>query len=543
MAGYYYGESNMNKATFNLASTVLIASLLSACGGSSSTTPETQVPTGGTPPPTPVVTTVIGTITGFGSVFVNGVKYEVASGTVVSVEGEADVVGDDSSLAIGMKVKLKSTEDNNIKTAEYIEYDDDLKGIIESISPDITGSITGSITVFGQAVYIDENTAFDDDIGNNDGNPEIDFRDLEVGMTVEISGYPTDSGFLATRVDRELDDNGNDVVLGDPNIDDDELELKGTVEALAQDLSSITVNGIVFTIAESTMLEDGLILEESLIGAYVEITSDLINGDYVARKIEREDLFDDNEQEGEFEIEGVLQAIDTSSDVSTITINGLVIPVNNIALFDGLLGLKIEVEGRFNDNGVLIVSELEQELEPNFKVEDTIISIDSENASFTTRLGLVVSIEDGGRFEDDATDAADNMTTEEFLALLMVGDLVKASAINNSDGSVSWVKIKRLEIAADALGESCEITGEVTEINGNESDFSVTIQGITVDSSNVLNNDFKYEDLIIGRAEFFTTLQVGSIIEAESFEGDNNCTEGMLIAEEMEFEDNEADDD
>jgi len=210
----------------------LVATLsLAACGGGSANTP-----TGGNPvAAAPTKITAVGSITGFGSVYVNGTKYEVEADTIIAVEGEAEKTGDDSGLLLGMKVRVTATSTNGARSASRIEFDEDLKGPIESITPNGSDPTIGVFSVMSQAVTVDANTVLDDDIGNNDGVAGIDFRDLQLGMVVEVSGFPTEDGILATRVDREFDAVGGDPDLGQPGVDDDELELKGFVESIADD--------------------------------------------------------------------------------------------------------------------------------------------------------------------------------------------------------------------------------------------------------------------------------------------------------------------
>ena len=517
--------------------------LISGCGGGSSTSSSTPPPSSGgatSTPPTSML--IIGTITGFGSIYIGEVKYEIDNNTVVSIEGQTDVTGDDSNLAVGMKVRVRATEQDNVRIATTIEFDEDLKGIIEAITPDSANSTTGQILVLGQTVIIDDNTIFDNDVGNNDTDPTIDFRDLQLGMTVEISGYALEGGFLASRIDRLIDVNGLDKPLGDPDTDDDELELKGTVEAVASDYSSITVNGVEFLVTANTLLDNGLIVDNSLVGSYVEVSADLINNDYVARKIELEDLFDDNDRESEFEIEGILQAIDSSSTPETITINGIVIPVDSTAALAEFIGHKIEVKGHINDAGVVVISGFEQEQEQSLKTEDMVTNINTTSGTLTTRLGFTITPDGSSRLEDDASDNSDHLTPDLFLSNLMTGDLIKAGAIKNNDDSYTWVRVKRTELAGEVDDASCELTGEVTQFNGDVNDFSMIIGGITIQTSQVENHDFKdANEVVLGRSTFFNQLTTGVVVKAESFEGDTHCQNGLLEAEKVEFD--EPDDD
>ena len=400
------------------------------------------------------------------------------------------------------------------------------------------------IVVNGLDITVDGNTVYDDDVGNNDGEPGIDIRDLAIGMIVEISGYPVEGGFLATRVDRELDDDGNDPEVGHPDVDDDEIEIKGFVEAIADDNSSITVNGIIFLVDAGTEFDDGLLLNDELIGRYVEVEADIVGDDYVAVEIEAEDDFDidddgDDDYEDEFEIEGVLQAVDTDSDPNTITINGITIPVRDASAYVGVVGQIVEIEGEFDANGVLVIDEFELDDDENVSIEDNVASVDIDAGSFTTRLGITIAPDGGSSVEDYADDGDDmDLTPADFISRLQIGDRIDAEGYAN-DGGVIWTSVDR-EATAESNGElDCELRGPVESIDGDAASFSVDILGVTVLTDMIQEEDFESDDDFsgTGRADFFAALQEGSIVSAESFDGDMYCMEGTLEAEEIEFDD------
>ncbi len=511
----------------------LVAMLsLAACGGGSSGNNTNQP---GPAPTGPTAVTVVGSITGFGSVFVNGGKFEVAGNTIISIEDEAETMGDDSRLRLGMKVRVSGVDDNGVRTATRIEFDEDLKGPIESITPDGNDPTVGTFSVMSQTVTVNGSTIFDDDIGNNDGVPGIDFRDLLIGMVVEVSAFPTEDGFLATRVDRELDGAGGDPDLGDPAVDGDELEIKGFVENVASDNASITVGGVVFTVSDGTMFEDGLILGADLVGAFVEVKADIVAGEYILVRLQSEDDFDDDDRNGEFEVEGVLQSVDTGSTPNTFTINGTTLPVTNAASLEALVGMRVEIKGSFNADGVLVLREAEQDIEDNVRTEDLVASVDP-GVSFTTRLGLVITPTGGSRVEDDASEG-DHLTPAQFIGRLQMGDRIESRGHEDSSGGVVWTRVKRDELAAENNDFECELRGPVVSINGDASGFSFVIQGVIIETGRVEENNFEDEnDEPIGRAEFFNRLQVGTLVEAESFEGDAFCMTGLLDAREVAFE-------
>lgn len=518
------------------------AAVIAGCGGgSNSSTPD--VPSSNNPT-TPATVNVVGTVTGFGSVYVNGVRYAVNGDTVVNMEDEGEVRGDDSPLALGMKVFVTAEDTNGARVAQRIEYDDDVEGPIEGIIPDADDPSIGVIVVNGLDITVDGSTVYDDDVGDNDGEPGIDIRDLAIGMVVEISGYPTEGGFLATRVDRELDDDGNDPEVGRPDVDDDEIEIKGFVEAIADDNSSITVGGIVFLVDAGTEFDDGLLLNDELIGRYVEVEADIVGDDYVAVEIEAEDDFDidddgDDDYEDEFEIEGVLQAVDTDSEPDTITINGITIPIRDASAYVGLVGQIVEIEGEFYENGVLVIDEFELDEDENVSVEDNVASIDIDAGSFTTRLGITIT-PDGGSSVEDYADYGDDddLTPAEFIDRLQIGDRIDAEGYA-SDGGVVWTSVDR-EVTAEFNGElACELRGPVESIAGDAASFSVDVLGVTILTDMIQESDFETDDDFsgVGRADFFAALQEGSIVSAESFDGDMYCMEGTLDAAEIEFDD------
>ena len=518
----------------------LTAAVVVACGGSGSSGPAG--PTGAAP--TSGAVTAVGTITGFGSVYVSGVRYEVTGNTLVSIEDQGVVQGDDSPLALGMKVLVLASETNGVRTAESIEYDDDLEGPIDSITLDGDDPSIGVFTIAGIEIRVDGSTVYDDDVGDNDGESGIDLRDLAVGMVVEVSGYPTESGFLVTRVDRELDDDGNDPEVGRPDVDDDELEIKGFVEAIASDNSSITVNGVVFLIDANTEFDDGLLLNEDLIGRYVEVEADVVGDDFIAVEIEAEDDFDmdddgDDDFENEFEIEGVLQSIDTEATPNTVTINGITVPVRDASPFASLVGQMVEIEGRFDANGVLVIDEIELDDDENVSIEDNVASVDLEAGSFTTRLGITISPNGGSSVEDDAGNGDDDdLTPAEFIGRLQIGDRIEAEGYATESG-VNWTSVDREERAVANDDFYCELRGPVESISGDAASFTIEILGVTVLTDMLEDDDFESDDDFsgVGRDAFFAALQEGAIVEAESFDGDMFCMEGSLEAEEIEFED------
>ena len=149
----------------------------------------------------------IGTITGFGSIFVNGIEFETDSSSF-HVDDEEKF--DDSALAVGMKVKVTGTIDANGTTgkATSVFYDDDVEGPIDTGSLTTVNADTKTFTILGLAVSAHASrTVYDNGAS---------FDTLAESQKIEVSGYFDGNQIVASRIEKQSDQ-------------DDEYELKGTV--------------------------------------------------------------------------------------------------------------------------------------------------------------------------------------------------------------------------------------------------------------------------------------------------------------------------
>ncbi|MFT4572708.1 MAG: hypothetical protein ACI91F_003613 [Candidatus Binatia bacterium] len=131
---------------------------------------------------------VEGPIEGFGSVIVAGVHFEVNEATI-TVNGE---LGDDQDLEIGMRVGISGTINGDTGIATIVEFEEDLRGPVESVSP-----LAGTMVVVGRTVHFDDNTLL---VG-------VDPNDLPLGTRVRVSGLEEDDEEIrATRIDSPAGD-------------------------------------------------------------------------------------------------------------------------------------------------------------------------------------------------------------------------------------------------------------------------------------------------------------------------------------------------
>ncbi len=519
---------NISGTKLRIGAAVAAALGLAACGGGGGGGTASQPPTSSNPPPaTSTKVSASGVITGFGSVYVNGVRYDTSA---ADIEFEDEGRKSEDALRLGMKVKVEGEREGDNRRADRIRYDDDLEGPVSAIQPDAANPSLGSFTVAGQDVTVDDNTVFDDSIGDNNGDGSTDLLDLDPAngmIVVEVSGFQTEGGILATRVERDDDRQAGD---------EDDAEVKGYVTDLDETAGTFRIRAL--TVAwtpddlDSEDFPDGTLSED----LFVEVEGTLLaDGTLDADSIEREDDFGrGDDDEGEFEIEGILQAVDTASSPNTITIDGNTIPVGDASRLTGHVGERVELEGTFDADGVLILDDgddgVKFERENSVRTEDRVETVGT--GSFFTRLGLEITPTGASRIEDDDADDGDRLTPEAFLARVSAGDYVEARGYPESDGSVIWMRIER---DGDEDDQDCELRGPVAD--GSVGDPFFVIQGVTVDTAQITSaGGFRDEnDVAIGRDEFFSRLAAGDVVEADSIDS-GGCSDGLLIAEEVEFE-------
>ena len=164
-------------STFKLTTLALACGLLvSACGGGGGSSSSTS--TSG-----PAVFS--GTVSGFGSVIVNGTRFSSVGATLRDDDGNSVNL---NQLHIGMTVDVSGTSDDAAETgsADVLEVEHGIRG-------QVTAKGSGTITVLNQIIKIDSTTAF---------QGVADLAALSVGQTVEIYGSAqADGTLLATLVE------------------------------------------------------------------------------------------------------------------------------------------------------------------------------------------------------------------------------------------------------------------------------------------------------------------------------------------------------
>ena len=404
-----------------------------------------------------------GSISGFGSVFVNGVEYETDSATF-DVDGNLD--GIESDLAIGMIVQVSGTinDDGVTGTATSISFDEELQGPVSAVSAPDADGIKRSLTILGLTVIIDSSsTTFDVD---NDTLPaDFGFGTIAENDNVEVSGFFDTNGDLqATRI--ELKDN----IF---NTDDSIIEIEGKIFDYVDD-SNFKIDGITgITIDASDANFDDIpngLLENDLL---VEVKGTL-NSSFdtiTATKIEGEDNTADDADR--FELEGIITDYvnDSKFKIGEIMVNASKAsrePTSLILENDA----HVEVEGAIVD-GILIATEVESE-GGDIKVHANVTFVDLSTNTFTVEpvAGqlIKVTVNSDTQLEDEVNENEQYTLTDLFNNL----GFVEVRGFDDGNGGIIAVEVDLKEESDVVLqGYATAATGDAT--NGG----TITILGVT----------------------------------------------------------------
>ena len=184
----------MNFKYSALYAAILTASLGMVGCSSSGSSPAKNAAAGSTA----AATSVKGRVTGFGSVFVDGVEYDTTATTVMR-DGVAVSVPAEKELKVGMIVTLNGSANGTQGVASSIAFKDELEGLVQANG---LGNAGGVLLVMGQNVTVDANTNFE----STDANITT-AADIPANAVVEISGYPDGNGnILATFIELKASD-------------------------------------------------------------------------------------------------------------------------------------------------------------------------------------------------------------------------------------------------------------------------------------------------------------------------------------------------
>jgi len=489
----------MNKTHLKLILTSLLIVSGTGCGNSES---GQDIAEGGIEGTGRVATssTSVGTITGFGSVFVNGVEYETGQASVDTDDNE-NATEDD--LEIGMFVTIQGSVNADAVTGDAvsIHYSEDIKGYVQAIDVN-----AGKLIIMGQEVNTDELTVYED----------VTLETLLVGDFVEVSGLTTGSGvLLATRIEKETATVNSVIKVKGAVSDLDVLNTTFSLEHLTVDYSSAEID----LGDDEVTLTDGIIVK-------VKGSQVVVNMPLIATKVEIKGKEYEAEEGQYLELDGV---IDSFVSVTSFTVNGQSITTNEVTEYKHgnssflVLGDRVKVKGELNSEGQLVADEIKFHQDSDYEVEGTVDAVNLD-AKTVTVLGVTFVLNEQTLIDDGtASDIRFFNITD-----ISVGDFVEIKGFD-SNGVLIATKLEREE--EDDLDDEVELRGLATAIDRVEYKFNLS--GVTIHTSDITGfEDASGEN--VDQVTFFSNLEENINIKVEG-----SVIDGQVEAIEVEVKDEE----
>lgn len=462
---------------------LIISSFAAGCGSSSNPAP---------PPPQqatdgPAVTR--GEITGFGSIYVNGRRFNTSNATF-KVDGNPS---SESALKVGHVVTVTGTVTANSSegSAATVDYDEAVVGPVTSID-----TATETLVVMGQTVRVSLETHYDDDIdpAGLDG--------LAPGQVIEVSGFTGADGIIhATRLELSTDT---------------EFELTGPVSDVTA--TTFVING--------QLVDYSAAMLEGFVGGVIS-TGDLVEAEgtlnaentLLASEVELEDDELPGSDGDEAEVEGMITAVLSDTEFE---VNGQAVVTDADTEYEGgtaadvVLDAMVEVEGSLNADGAIVAEEVEFDFESNIEIE---APVEAATATTATVLGIVVNTRDTTEYEDDSVTELRQFSLSD----VSVGDWVSIAAYQDPTGMVVASSLSRIEQQELVVLAAPVDSFEAPELNM----LGVTVQ---TDAGTEFQN---VDETVIDSPTFFSLVVPGQIVEvAGGIVGD-----ATLLAVEAELED------
>ncbi len=376
------------------------ALLVAACGGGGD---APNAPGSAAAPTEQPAAYNAGPISGFGSIIVNGVRFDDSS---AAVSDEDSVSHSRSELKLGMMVEVDSARvdhSNASGRASHIRMGSSVVGPVQAVN-----AAAGTLTVLGQAVAISATTVFGDGLSGG-------LATLAVGTVLDVHGLWDASATVvqATRLE---------VKTGVPA-----YRLRGTIANLDATAKTFSLGTAVINVATAGIPAGLPALANLTNGQRVRVLLQTapVAGQWVATALRT--AAPKLEDRAEAHLRGSVTAFSSSTQFS---INDTPVNASGASFPDGtaglVLGARVEVEGALS-NGVLVASKVELDdrhagERHGIELHGAITSADAVNKTFVLR-GVTVSHAGSVAFERGTA------------AGLLVGAQVEVKGVPGADRS------------------------------------------------------------------------------------------------------------
>jgi len=436
------------------------------------------------PEPTGVMTT--GAITGFGSIYVNGVRY-ATSGADIEIDGAKATQAD---LKVGQVVDIKGTMNDGSAKADVIRYHHNLKGPVTAID-----GLT--LVAMGQTVRVSSDTSLGEPITID--LDRIGIEGLVIGDVVEVSGLIAADGSIdAMRVDLRVNEGAYDVYGTVSEVDVALMTFR--INALRVDYSSAYVDADFPTGAPSN-------------GDLVRVTGlgFIDGGEFIATKVELRYDQEVMPDAGDMvNLQGVISAFisETEFEIAGFPVTTTTATVyENGTVADLMLDVQVCVVGTLDANGVLVATRIRFHVENSVRMVSAISAIDLGNDRLTV-FGIQVSTDHNTRFEDESAADVEPLGLDD----LHTGEWVDLRGYEYPAGS-GKVYAARIERIDDRAANEHGVRGPLR--NPDRPDFDVlTVAVRTTDDTRFREETVPGEPSVRLEPDAFFALPEETLVEA-----------------------------
>ena len=356
-------QAPRSSARLGLAHLAIATILVAGCGGGGDAGPSASGSGGAA-----AASFAAGPITGFGSIIVNGVRFDDTNAHVSNDDG---TVSSKDNLKLGMTAQIQGGAISDDGTgpkanATDIVFGAALVGPVNAV--DMTAK---SLVILGQTVLVLDTTVFDERLTGG-------LAGVTVGMLVEVHGQldPTTGFYTATRV-------GSTMALAG-------YKIRGIVANLDTTAKTFTMGGTLISYAGVTSvptdLANGLLLA-------VRLQTTQVAGAWVATR-----LGAGAPPVGDSAAAHLEGSVTAFTSTTQFSVNGIPVDASKAELEGGgtgiVLGAQVEVKGT-SSNGVVIATSVSVETHETvratgFELHGAVTAIDTTAQTFVLR-GVTVS--------------------------------------------------------------------------------------------------------------------------------------------------------
>jgi len=401
---------------------VLLLLLLGSCGG----TPVTEGGASGTG---------IGPVLGYGSVIVNGVRYNVDNTTFVDAHGRTL-----DNLAVGMVVKVTANSiDDNPTSPTGIATKMEVLRLVDGPMDDNSVSLdNNSFRVMGQTVFVGLTTVFDN-VADLSAIDNLARQGKRPG--IEIHGSTDDTGFLRAGFVHLWSDN---LVSGR------EVQIKGTVASLNKSDNTFTIGPRLQKVDYTPVTSVPAGLDN---GVFVEVKGTYRSSDNTIRaeSIKLEDPASGQSAGDLAKAEGyvnrVLADLGTTKRFELIAPDGLQVvnwstattSFRDGSAADVIPGARVQVEGSRNQDNTVAAKRISLRKPCNIRIESTVTG---KTTSTITLMGKTVTV----NLLTTYKDGTGTFPGAFGLSNIDVGNTVRVDAFLDTSTALARIVATRVEL-------------------------------------------------------------------------------------------------